>query len=41
LTELCDESEKENKVIKATNSKMITLSTASFGRGTDFICRDE
>jgi preprotein translocase subunit SecA len=28
-------------VTKATYSKMITLSTSSFGRGTDFICRDK
>jgi preprotein translocase subunit SecA len=40
LTEHNDDSEKEDRVTKATYAKMVTLSTPSFGRGTDFICRD-
>ena len=40
LPEHNDDREKESIVSKATVAKMVTLSTKSFGRGTDFICRD-
>ena len=41
MTELCDAKEKDGFVIKATYQNTVTLTTRSFGRGTDFICRDE
>ncbi len=34
-------SEKDTKITKATHKNTLTLTTRSFGRGTDFICRDE
>ena len=40
LKEELDEREKTNIIQKAANSHSITFSTAVFGRGTDFICRD-
>lgn len=36
LTEEATALEKENKVMKATSSKAVTLFTKCFGRGTDF-----
>lgn len=41
MTELCDEYDKEGVIIKATYQNTLTLTTRSYGRGTDFICRDE
>ena len=31
----------DDKISKATYQRTLTLTTRSFGRGTDFICRDE
>ncbi|KAL4489799.1 hypothetical protein ABPG72_022439 [Tetrahymena utriculariae] len=40
--ELSTQSDKKQQLIKkATISGQVTLLTASFGRGTDFICRDQ
>ena len=40
LNELADKSEKNSLVRKATLSGRLTLITKSFGRGTDFKCKD-
>ena len=41
MTEKANDKEKESKVTLASKKGQITLMTRSFGRGTDFICRDE
>jgi hypothetical protein len=41
LTEKATYSEKDHIVKNATNIEQITLLTSSFGRGTDFILRDD
>jgi len=41
LTENLKRTEKEFVISKAATSKQITLSTAVFGRGTDFFCKDD
>jgi|LauGreDrversion4_2_1035121.scaffolds.fasta_scaffold26527_3 hypothetical protein len=40
INERVDNSEKDNLVQRATYEDQVTLATAAFGRGTDFICRD-
>jgi hypothetical protein len=41
LTELTNSTDKEYIINKAATAGQITLSTAIFGRGTDFFCKDE
>ena len=41
LTENLNRSDKEFVISKAATAKQITISTAVFGRGTDFFCKDE
>jgi preprotein translocase subunit SecA len=41
LNERDNNKEKALKVLKATQSRTITLSTRNFGRGTDFCCFDK
>lgn len=41
MTELLDNTDRDSRIIKATYKNTLTLTTRSFGRGTDFICRDE
>ncbi len=41
LTENLSAGEKEFIISKAATAKQITISTAIFGRGTDFFCKDE
>lgn len=41
LTESLSQAEKEFVISKAATARQITLSTAVFGRGTDFFCKDE
>ena len=41
LTENLSRGEKEFIISKAATAKQITISTAVFGRGTDFFCKDE
>lgn len=41
LTEKCSYEEKESIIRKATKIGMITFATASFGFGSDFVCRDQ
>eukprot|EP00037_Helgoeca_nana_P030215 m.371716 g.371716 ORF g.371716 m.371716 type:complete len:3536 (+) comp28134_c1_seq4:358-10965(+) len=40
MTEELDADEKSAKIKRASHAHTITFATASFGRGTDFICRD-
>lgn len=41
MTEEVDNDEKVSLIKKATNSAKVTLLTKSFGRGTDFVSRDQ
>lgn len=41
LTESLNASEKKQRIFKATKQGSITLMTATYGRGTDFIVRDK
>ncbi len=41
LNEKLTPQEKMMAVLKATQSRQITLSTKNFGRGTDFCCYDQ
>ena len=41
INEKDNNKEKANKVLRATQSSQITLSTKNFGRGTDFVCYDK
>jgi hypothetical protein len=40
LIETMDAKDKEYTIKNCTSSDQVTISTASFGRGTDFVCRD-
>jgi hypothetical protein len=41
MTEEVNHTEKISLIKRATNSGQVTLLTKSFGRGTDFVCRDQ
>jgi hypothetical protein len=41
LTERCEESVRDAAISRAISKATITLMTRTYGRGTDFVCRDE